>query len=277
MATRIEDILEGARDLLADELPSARWDDAKLIRFINEGYKEAVISNKLLKENIEFFIDDDVKFIELPDKAFLPTRIEFNGTKISFLTHQDLDRQHEEHNPPRFWECDEGPEPLAIIFDLQNRRRGRIYPILRDVRKEVYTITPALGVLITLGVVSPTSPFGVVVDTTDISNCDNGGFVVPIFGVVANADDRGVIKVFYDKKPGKLIDINSVIEIDSCFDIALKYYAIHMAFAADQDTMDIRMSDKYLNMYLAKIAKAKKDAANGYSIADHHTDYKGFI
>lgn len=276
MSTRIEDILEGARDLLADELPSARWDDPKLIRFLNEGYKEAVITNKLLKGDIEFFIDDDVRFLLLPDKVFLPTRVLYNGTKISFLTHQDLDRQHEEHHPSRFWECDEGPDPLALIFDLQDRRNATIFPILRDITKTPYTFNPnTLGVLLTIGTVSTGNPFGVIANVDDSAKED--GFIIPAFGVAANADDRGVIKVFFDRKPGELTDINSVIEIDSVFDIALKYYTIHMAFAADQDTMDNRMSEKYLSMYAAKITKAKKDAAMGYTIGDHHTDYQGFV
>lgn len=276
MATRIEDILENARDLLADALPTARWDDDKLIRFLNEGYKEAVITNKLLKGTAEFFIADDVRFIQLPDEIHLPTRVLFNGVKIPFLTHQDLDAQHEEHNPPRFWECSEGPEPKAIIFDLQDRRSGTIFPILRNINKDTYIINPnSFGVLLTIGAVSSVNPFGVVVTTTD--SVKENGFITPSLGVAVSADDVGVLKIFFNRKPGPLVNINSVIEIDSNFDIALKYYIIHMAFAADQDTMDIRMSEKYLGMYVAKIAIAKQDASMGYTVGDHHTDYKGFI
>ncbi len=276
MATRIEDILENARDLLADALPTARWDDEKLIRFLNEGYKEAVITNKLLKGTAEFFIADDVRFIQLPDEIHLPTRVLFNGVKIPFLTHQDLDAQHEEHNPPRFWECSEGSEPKAIIFDLQDRRSGTIFPILRNINKDTYIINPnSFGVLLTIGAVSSVNPFGVVVTTTD--SVKENGFITPPLGVAVSADDVGVLKIFFNRKPGLLVNINSVIEIDSNFDIALKYYIIHMAFAADQDTMDIRMSEKYLGMYVAKIAIAKQDASMGYTVGDHHTNYKGFI
>jgi hypothetical protein len=278
MPTRIEEILTNARDLLADELPSARWDDAKLIRFLNEGYKEAVITNRLLKDRMDFFIEDDVKYISLPDDILFPTRVEYNGQKISFLTHQDLDRQFEESNPPNWWQCDCGPEPLAVVFDLQNRRIGTIYPVLKDICKETYVFSPdAFGVLLTISAVDAATPFGVIVAHEDETICDGDGFVVPPYGVAVEADDRGVLRVFYDKKPGKLDSIDSVIETDSCFDIALKYYVVHMALAADMDTMDNKMSEKYLAMYAAKIEEARKDASMGYTIGDHHTNYKGFM
>jgi len=65
MATRVEEILIRARDTLADPLKE-RWDDARLLRLLDEGYKTLTAKAKLLRSKVDIPLAVGVSEYSLP-------------------------------------------------------------------------------------------------------------------------------------------------------------------------------------------------------------------
>lgn len=68
-----------------------------------------------------------------------------------------------------------------------------------------------------------------------------------------------VLKVFYIKKPAEIVDFDSVIEIDECFDNALKYYICGKALRDDKDTQNRAIGNEELSFYERELVEAVND------------------
>lgn len=76
---------------------------------------------------------------------------------------------------------------------------------------------------------------------------------------------RNQMVVFYIKKPTDIVDMNSVIEIDDCFDAALKYYVVGMAFRDDVDTQNRTLGSEELSLYERELQEAVSDGTMDFT------------
>lgn len=68
-----------------------------------------------------------------------------------------------------------------------------------------------------------------------------------------------ILKIFYIKKPADIVDFSSKIEVDECFDNALKYYVAGKAFRDDIDAQNRALGDEELRFYERELIEAKSD------------------
>lgn len=73
------------------------------------------------------------------------------------------------------------------------------------------------------------------------------------------------MKVYYIKKPSDVVDKDSVIEVDDCFDNALKYYICGKALRDDQDTQNRATGNEELSFYERELTEALSDDSHDFT------------
>lgn len=114
---------------------------------------------------------------------------------------------------------------------------------------------------------------GMIVDICNAVSLENVGFISQIelpdkkdvvfsspYGLAYEATIiKNMMEVFYIKKPADITGLDSKIEIDDCFDIALKYYVAGKAFRDDIDAQNRALGAEELQFYERELAEAKSD------------------
>jgi len=127
--SRISDIILRVRDTLADPTGD-RWSDERLIRLVDEAQKDICRKAKLLRAKTEISIFNNKVEYNLPDDLLLLDRVLYDGRVIPFVSHLELDRRLND------WESDTGT-PQSVVYDKQNRRKFKLYPI-PDLEGSIY-------------------------------------------------------------------------------------------------------------------------------------------
>lgn len=85
---------------------------------------------------------------------------------------------------------------------------------------------------------------------------------------------KNIMKIYYIKKPKDIVDVNSVIEIDDCFDNALKYYVCGKAFRDDQDTQNRNIGNEELSFYERELQEAMSDDSHDFTRTGRVFEYQ---
>ena len=273
--SRVSDILVRVRDSLSDP-DETRWSTDRLVRLIDEAQKDMVQTAQMLRSKVDVAVTKDQATYKLPADAYLLTRVVTDdGGRIELLSHNDMDelgsfgQGNTAYNRSYYsssnsgsqvrkrWEAETGNDIQYIIFDKQNPREFKVYPIPTDTDVAgaafalsdfgLATLVEGDLVLSDFGVVSDLSSTSV--DTTEFNS---------VFGVMTALQD--VVKsltVYYRRIPIDIVDTTSTLEIEPIWDKALRYYTIAMALADDQDTQNLSVADKYMGMYTRELSKAE--------------------
>lgn len=308
MATRIEDILLRARDILAD--PDAeRWTDDRLIRLIDEGQRDIAHQTRLLRGEVEIPLIIGQANYTLPDDVFLILRAGYDDCQVPFTTYDQMDelartevasdyRHYSDSERRRgyssssfdrrvCWENAEGNEPQYIIYDKNNLQEIRVYPIPDEgIVDDLYTFTtdnPDFAGAELLGVVVDAEDYtfdqynGVVVDLFDpqISiEVEDGS--VP-YGIVTDAFEYSAnLKIWYVRTTKTISSINDELEIPTMFDVAIKHYVVWQAFRDDFDTRFMEKAEGARMMYLRDLEIVDDVASkNAVRMPQRRTSYRG--
>lgn len=276
MATRVEEILTRVRDTLSDS-NKTRWSDDRLIRLIDEAQKDICRRAKLLRDVTTVAVFDGQQTYELPSNVLLLDRVLYNNDNIDLISHLDLDKK----DPS--WETSIGT-PCKLVFDKQNRRYIKLYPIPNttedslnyDFGASVYDL---YGIVTDMEDFLVDSSYGVTTgmydqDATEIS------FDTP-YGVVADFYEvTDELKVYYIKKPDDITSVDDVPEIDSMFDAAIKYYVTGKALRDDMDSQNRKVGSEELAFYDRELKEAMKDDSLDFTRNNNkqfQTEYRGGI
>jgi len=197
----------------------------------------------------------------------------------------------------RNWETDEGPNVQAVVYDRQDRKKFKVYPIPTvpsDADSYVFAneghtesvvtqdLTDAFNLLVgagvtvdvnelsaievgdaTYGVVvgiegyQMSSPFGVL---TDIEADDIEVENIPsVLGVTTDiSETQSFLTFYYVRKPIDLTSVNNELELDDAWDVAMRYYVAGMALRDDKDTQNRQFAAEELKLYDRELGLAKE-------------------
>ena len=288
--SRIQDILTRARDTLADA-GMERWDDARLIRLIDDGQKDIAKQTRLLKGQADIFTTNGEHTYALPTDAWLITRAAFEDCKIPLYTHDELDElvrtrtlnaTDENYYTRRgtntrdfsfanyCWELEQDQEVEAVLYDRRNMDEVRLFPIPLVEEDE---LSGLYGVAVDYTDATFTTPFGVVtavVDDTEMFTLSSA------LGLTIGVSIPTIVHLWYIKIPDTVVTVNDTLVIPPMWDAALKFYVIAHAFDDDYDSRFAEKSGKALAFYERELAVAKKtDSLDGVRSSQYRSDYRG--
>lgn len=252
------------RDSLSDD-DESRWSTDRLVRLIDDAQADLVVDVGMLRSNTSVFIQADKAEYTLPSEAYEITRaVTSTGTPLDILSHDEMDALGATPSNREVgidWETSTGATISKIIFDKQEPGAFKVFPIPTgsDTVGDTFTTTDygftALSegdlVVNDFGVVATVSE--TAADTTSTNS--DFGTITSMLGVEAT------IKVYYKRLPSTILGAEDDPEVESTWDRALRYYALAMAYADDQDTQNLAMSDKFFGMYTRELERAGKKSS----------------
>ena len=269
--SRVQEIIQGARDSLADP-HQERWTDARLLRLLNEGQKTIARYYELLRADFSVLVSPSTAVYTLPTDLWLITRCTFKGVALPLRTFDMMDN----HSPT--WSADVGPEVSAIVYDNRNLQELRIYPLPGDdFPIEDYKLNSPYGVTVSIddkvgdlyGVL--TSASGGLNDTVALSSP---------YGVTTAGSYLELLAIDYVRDAKDLYSLTDSLEIPPMFDRALKFYVIGYAFGDDLDTQYQEKSQLALATYERESALLGTRAKQSDGVRSGKTtvpNYKGFM
>jgi hypothetical protein len=264
-------------------IPRYKLDEQKPDWELDKGHIEAIVYDKLNKGYIRFYpIPNDIKrnilfqykeAISLDQEAF-----DFNQASGEIVNMKDSDI-----NSPYGFVTDVAFYDL--VYDNDKCVKMEILPtdinnefgIVGDIRSLMYDIIirdgKTNGVIVD-GDISLSSPYGVTVDL-EVDKEDKT-YYNSIYGILTNGNIiEDYIDVYYIKKA------ESLNEIDSIWDKAIKFYVAGMALRYDADAQNVARGNEYLQLYANELAQAKKmdmrDFTRTSTASKYEIQYKGFI
>lgn len=276
---RIANIFTKVRDSLAD--PDAkRYSNDRILRLIDEGQKDIAIHAKLLRSRVDVAIIAGENTYTIPDAAFDLSRVvELVGDATDYsineparhnplpiLSHTQMDERFGE------WEGVVGSPIQAIVFDKQDSKHFKIYPIPEEGDAvNAYSIASPYGVL-TGSTDDLVDTYGVLTDisTTSVFTKD----ISSPYGIVTDMSSYiTTLAVYYRRRPATLddyskIDDTQVLEVDEIFDKAIKHYVVGMALRDDNDAEHRQKGLEELTFYEREMSKvARPTASSNYTAA----------
>jgi len=253
MATRIEEILIRARDTLADPLQE-RWSDARLLRLVDDAQKSIVLHANYLRTKVQVPLLNGQADYQLGSIVHKLTRV-LNEQQIAvpLLSHVQADKLYGVR-----WELAVGPTVLAIVYDKLDANWFKVYPIPdAALASTIVPTTPFYGVgtsgLVQADAVS--SPYGVVT-----------GFEV---------QSTAFLTVSVLTNPVDILAATDVLQLNSVFDTAIKFYVTGMALRDSKDAQDRQTGNEELGFYQVSLRQAIKDGAQDFtgSRTQYDADY----
>lgn len=249
---RIQDILTNVRDILADPNKD-RWDDAALLRVLNSGIKEFVLSTECLKDRLFLQLAINTATYDLSNYVLKFNRVQFMEKVIESRTHAEMDKIS------ATWQTDTGPEVKYIVFDTLKEGSVRVYPI-PTIGDEVVVQNQAYGALIDIYVNDD------IFKIPSLVNADTGMTNYLVCNIV--------------RKPNT-VTINTTdahMEIDSMYDKALEYFVSGHCLRMDSDTLNRQFGAEQIQLYSQYITRG----ADMVSKASHAVDarsipYRSFV
>ncbi len=283
--SRVSDIILRVRDTLAD--PSGdRWSDERLLRLIDEAQKDICRRAKLLRTQLSVGIINSNANIKLPEDMLLLDRIIFMGKVLPLVSHLELDRKSDT------WEEDVGM-PEAIVYDKQNRGYAKLYPLPVSLDLSTYSFRspgyaesttpddniaadPDFGIVTDIEGLGQNSLYGILTSVSD--NNPRETYRHKNLGVTTRIDEtESLITIYYLKKPKDISELKDLLDIDTTYDIAIKYYVTGKALRDDMDTQNRAVGNEELGFYERELREAISDDTFDFTRnnTQYNTTYKG--
>lgn len=288
---RTAGLLINIRDRLSDQRKE-RWDDAHLIRLLNKQQKILSVDRKLLIAEVDIPLVPGQNVYSMPTDSYRVLRVlGVDSQVLPVYSHSKMDknivniRQQCMANVRQYnttttsgrqfnfegtasWETDEADEPLAVIFDKLTPNTFKIYPKFTSAEESTLQVNGPVANLNTYGIITggSTALYGAFTGYEFLSNSGD--------------TDSYSLKVYYTREPKDIIDIDSVLEVPSIFDIVLEYQVASLAFRDDSDTLSRQLSTDYMKFSEVELMKLTENQADSYHQSSSSTRvgnyYNGF-
>ena len=286
MANRVSNIITRARDTLSD--PSAqRWTDARLLRILDEGQKQIVLTAQLLRKKSTLPLLMGIANYSVPSDCYKILRVLVDGGVVPINSHEEMDDFADRdvvRTVSENWEEYVSSPVTRIVFDKLNTGKFKVYPIPENPETS-WNIVNESGDLLTI-------PFGILSGATSYSFSGQYGICADYSDDFTNQyqqidddvsdslgltvvfdDDSTNLTLYYLKRPVEIAlatgvtDLTTIDdpEIDSVWDTALKYYVTGMAMRDDKDTQNRQVGNEELLFYASNVKDAMKDSASDFT------------
>lgn len=276
---RLADILTRARDSLADSGGTRHLDD-RLIRLADDAQKDLAKRLKLLRGTTTIDMLNGVAEYDLDSKTYSITRAVKDGAPVNMTSHFNLDAEDAS------WEDAEGNEIKNIVLDKRAIHKIKVHPIPTDLDLFTeYTMSITYGIAAIVEDFGFASDFGIVAAMVDesvdeiimregITDGNDMGLVETDFGIVVDMYDTfETVKFYRTYAPTDLVDINSLLEIDSQYDVAMKFYIVGHTLRDDNDSQNRILGNDNLTFYEEQVLIATGDTQNTHAATPRSTRY----
>lgn len=268
--SRVEDYINDIRHELADP-KKERWSDSRLLSLLSDAQTEIAHELRCLVSKVQLSIIAGVSEYTLPDNADILLRVYSTNGPIEKLSHYEMDVL----NPT--WEFDTGPSVEKIVYDLLTPNKLVVYPKpTQDGAADAYTFeagdetayvgSERLGVVTSIDNYTFGSQFG------EVTNTFQPGFNEVFssqFGVITDIRELiATILVQYSRRPAKLINMNSSLELTESCKLAMVHLTCFRALSADIDTKSAQLASTHFSLYNAQMSRLKNNAAASQSKGD---------
>lgn len=248
--SRVSDIISNARITLNDA-DKQRYTDATLVKYLNDGIKDFVLTTKILRERIFVELNTTAAIYDVSPYVLDISRVQFMKKAITAKTNEQMDKIDSE------WQLAEGEEVQHVIFNDMKKGSFRIYP----------RVTTAADI------VDTNSLYGGLVDIT----INDDDYQIPSYEDVEQGLENYLI-LYVIKKPSKVtIDTeDSVFELADEYDLALEYFITSRALRSDTDSENRTFGGEQRQLYLGYVNEALNSSTTNYeTVSDRVIEYRG--
>ncbi len=250
--SRVTSILDKARLILGDKAKT-RWTDQDLLVLLNEGLLNFITQTETLKLRSFVTIENYISLYDMSPYAISINRVDYLNSVLTTKSYEQMDKLD------RTWIDTTGSIPKYVIFNKLKANQFKIYPKIASGMADIVTANSVYGALIDISV-------------------DEGLFTSPVLTVTED-DIPLYLMVYYIGKP-RVVTISSLdseVDIDSMYDIAMSAYIAGQALSFDQDSLSRELSAFQLSIYNGYAAKAfTKEAENNNNFESYITEYRRF-
>jgi len=276
----VSGIMTNVRDSLSDP-GRDKYSEERLVRLLDKAQKDLNIRTNMLKAKVVFQLSPNQELYTLPIDTRTVTRVNNLNGNVPILTHSEADSKYGSN-----WELNTGDDLLAFIYDKQNQKGFKTYPILTDPTGEdtlyVYNQSSDFGIE---GVIegSTDDDYGLIVT-------DEHGDFDSDFGLIATfveTSDRFRVTMYTNvnaqsltvaQDPNTLVYTYSGLQVPDTYDTILEHYVIGVALRDNVDTQNRDLGKEHLNMYANLIREAMADSSSSnVSTPDHPTRYNSAL
>jgi hypothetical protein len=264
--TRIEDIFLLARDTLNDH-KKERWSDATLLRNLKMGMKDIAKQTGLFKDRVIVPLINGTSIYKLPDGILTVSHCTFNQITLPLRSSGWMDKNY--HSA---WRQDTVELDVAIeqglleqaIFDEVKRKQMGVYPRPFGDMIEWYISVPnEYGLVGGIPEYSQPSAYGVIAELVDSDYAED--LQDSAYGVVTAIAEQGSLTVYFTECPPLPDTIDDDMQLDDCWDPALKFYICGIALRNDVDAVNRAMASEEFTLYEREL-EAIEELANTDSV-----------
>jgi hypothetical protein len=252
--SRIEDIFLLVRDTLNDH-GKQRWSDDTLLRNIRLGLKDIAIQTNLFKHIITIPLKSGESVFQMPKGTLNLSHVTYKSILLPLVSSGWMTK-----NKPPDWrthtvKIPEGDLELAI-YDEVKRTEIATYPRPFGDFTILYESEPnefgLVGALDYEGELFPQdSYYGVVNEFVDSDMARD--IQDSYYGVVSVVEEVEILTIYYSRTPPLPDDVLDELEVDECFDPALKFYITGTCLRNDVDAQNRQFGAEELALYQREV------------------------
>lgn len=277
--TRITDIFDSARDIIADK-SAQRWEDTRLLRLLNEGLLDIATESLLFRQYINIPLSLFVAEYDLPADLLL--------IKAAFTDNKEIPVVTSEVATSKFgvnWRTHRTTSTIThLVFDQVENNKIRVYPIPQAFSSSAASVSDPDGVITEIAL-ADTSITVVIPDyglVNEVSWSDPDAIALTDSGAqygfaqITFLSNEATLTLYYVKHPALAVDTNSELTLNRAYDKALVHYIAGNCLRSDVDTQNRAYGDEELGFYARELAKLVKLATTDVASMKHFdTVYNG--
>jgi len=267
--SRVTDIFTRVRDKVGDAA-ATRWDDAVLIRVMNDGLDDIAIHTKMFRGTALIPLSQGIATYDLPTDLISLKKVLYEGRTLTLRTSFWME---EKVDPD--WRSATTPDSLEYaIFDEMDVLRLQVYPRpVNEVLTEFYTFNPTVYGFDDTLFGYTADDYGVIAAIVDSETSDS---VVDLFGILSSIEDSKALTVIYNRHTAHVTGALDVPEVPPIYDKMLCYYIAAKLLRQDTDAQNRAYAEEEMNYYYRDLDKATSvSAGNKVTASHHHTLYNG--
>lgn len=285
--SRIQDIFARARDTLNDS-DAERWSDEALLRLLDEGQKDIATQIEVFKDIIVVPLRTGEHTYSLPEDTISILKVTFRARKLPLTTTEFMNRQGltgqvlssirytptsdyiRSSRNSHWMSTITGDELIFCIYDKIKRHRLRVWPtpISEELEELITELENDYGITTDVELFSMLGQFGVissVIDTDEIVT----EYDPDELGILSEVYRRSSLVIYRTKTSETVTSVHDSLEIDPCWDNALKHYVVGKAFRNDLNVANRQIGNEELTFYSRELDRLSKVASQESVSGDH--------
>jgi hypothetical protein len=246
--SRIEDIFLLARDTLNDH-KKQRWSDDTLMRNLRMGIKDIAKQTRLFKDIVVVPLKSGTGTYILPDGILSLSHVTFKKKLLPLVTSGFMTANYRIDWKTESVELPEGDLETAI-FDEVKRKELAVYPRPYGDMLQYYDSGP-YGLVGGITDYLQDSEYGLVADLIDLDVDET--VQTSFYGVISVLANQGSLTVYFCECPPLPETIEDDLQLDECFDPALKFYICGIALRNDLDVVNRQIASEEFTLYEREI------------------------